>query len=373
MGMDNLTRQLNPGISALTDQVRGLVSLPVGIAQQAMSVPMGIANELAAPIVNAPQQYPNLTKAVGGLARLGAGLGGDPLAASKIDYYNALGQQSRFKQVQAEKLGAAFSLLQQQIPGFDPNDPNHFRAALPIIGQVAGVEAMQDFADQFNPLQRAEALNKLRDDFVNENEEFAVVESAYKVITESLNKEVGATVMLTQFAKLIDPGSVVRNEEMKVLKEAGGAWGRLRQKILDWSDSEGQGRDELIASLRQEAANIFNNAAEKTQDRTGALRAFAVDDYGYTTEDFDKKFAAGYADALPIATGTAGDLDRYIMVDESEVPEHLRYPASDLNKLNRPMYLRERATGQYVLRDRVFNDPRFPQRIRFTPINRGQQ
>ena len=145
----------------------------------------------------------------------------------------------------------------------------------------------------------------------------------------------------------------------------------LRQKILDWSNSKGMLREQLTNSLRNEAANIFNNAAEKTQSKTGALRAFAVDDYGYSEEDFNEKFAAGYSDALPIASGQAGDLNRFVRV--KDVPEQFRYPEEVLRTLNRPMYLQERSTGKYFLRDRVFNDPKFPARIRFTGIGSGSR
>lgn len=316
MDMNDVTRQLNPGISALTDQVRGLVSMPVGLAQQAMAVPLGIADQLAAPIVNAPQQYPNLTKAVGGLARLGVGLGGDPLAATKIDYYKALGSAAQQDAMQDARLRRAYSMIQRQLPNFDPSDPVQHQIAMSIIGNVAGLEAMQDFHSKFDPnierdrlIEMGKYTAGLRDDVAKEYDTLQQVEAAYRTIVSASDTYVGPVAMVKQFEKMLDPTGSVRDGDYRMLAQAGGLQAWVVSALNDLKDGAPLNED-LKESLITEATKFYNNRLRAAGKRYDAFERFGRSTDLYEGSEFDDLFG-GYRPGAPIATGRPGDIDDY--------------------------------------------------------------
>ena len=326
MDMNDMTRQLNPGISALTDQVRGLISMPVGLAQQAMSVPLGIADQLAAPIVNAPKQYPNLTKAVGGLARLGVGLGGDPLAATKIDYYKALGSAAQQDAMQDARLRQAYSMIQQQLPNFDPSDPVQHEIAMSIIGNVAGLEAMQDFHAKFDPnieadrkLEMAKYTKGLKDNAAKEYDDLQIVEDNYRTIVSAGNTYVAPVAMVKAFEKMLDPGGVVRDSDYQMLATAGGM-GDWVMSALKGIEEGGPLTEKLRKSLIAEATKFYNNRLRSAGRRYDAFAQYGEATGLYEGSEFDDLFG-GYRPRAPIATGRPGDLEQF---EYRPVPQEVR-------------------------------------------------
>ncbi len=375
MDIRDLAGALAPETAEQINRVRSgptpgnIMGLPIAALRDVADVPLGMLEQAAAPVMDFKQDYPNLAGVVGGLGRVAMGLGGDPLASTKADYYRALSSQAQSGQQDQQRLAQAYAMVQQQIPNFDPNNPQHLQAALPIIGQIAGPEAMQDFAGSFDPLEKSKALMTLRSKYIADVKESSTVKGAYNNIIQSLNKGVGTKVMLTMFAKLIDPGSVVRGEETRTLEESGSQYDALRQKIENMYDKGGRLVPEILDSLRMEATNIYNNKAEETLQRTGAAREFAIQDFGYTAKAFDTRFAPGFGDALPVATGQPGDLERWEVADESDVPEEIRASTEEMAELKSPMYLKEKGTGKYAVRHRVFGNPKYPSRIRIQYLN----
>jgi hypothetical protein len=312
----DLARQLNPAVSSLTDGVKGIVSLPVGLAQQAASIPLGIAEQVATPIVNIPQQYPNLTRMVGGLARVGMGLGGDPLAATKLDYYNALGSGAQQDAMQDARLRQAYSMIQQQLPDFDPSDPVQHQVAMSIIGNVAGLEAMQDFHSEFDPniredraLEMAKYTAGLRDDVAKEYDDLQVVENNYRTIVTAGETYVAPVAMVKAFEKMLDPSGVVRESDYQMLASAGGM-GDWVMAALKGLKQGGPLTEELRDSLIEEATKFYNNRLRSSAKRYDAFESYGQATGLYEGSEFDDLFG-GYRPRAPIATGRPGDLDQF--------------------------------------------------------------
>lgn len=323
MSIYDLARQLNPAVSSLTDGVKGIVSLPVGLAQQAASIPLGIAEQVATPIVNIPQQYPNLTRMVGGLARVGMGLGGDPLAATKLDYYNALGSAAQQDAMQDARLRQAYSMIQQQLPDFDPSDPVQHQVAMSIIGNVAGLEAMQDFHSEFDPnierdrlIEMGKYTAALRDDVAKEYDTLQQVEAAYRTIVSASDTYVGPVAMVKQFEKMLDPTGSVRDGDYRMLAQAGGMQAWVVSALNDLKSGAPLNPD-LRESLQSEATKFYNNRLRAAGKRYDAFESYGQATGLYEGSEFDDLFG-GYRPGAPIATGISGDIDRY---EHRPVPE----------------------------------------------------
>ena len=286
MSMYNLTRQVAPATSALTDTVRGIASIPLGIAEQ-----------VATPLVNIPQQYPNLTKAVGGLSRIGMGMGGDPLAATKMDYYKALGGARQFDMNQSQRFDQAMQQVYQMIPDFNPANEAHYQAALGIVMQTAGPEAAIDFAGQFEPNDRSDLIRQVRNDYAKTQEEVDMVEGAYRLIMTIGDGPISAPTLLTAYAKLLDPGSVVREGEQRVLQRAGG----LSNRIISYLNEadEGQLPPALKADIQAEATKLYNQKMIVGTQRRDDFRNYATGPLGLAEEEVD--LMMGRSAPLPVA------------------------------------------------------------------------
>lgn len=319
MSMNQLTQQIAPQYSSLTDTVRGVVSPFVNLAEQAASLPLGIADQVAAPFVNAPANYPNLTKAIGGLSRVAMGLGGDPLAASKADYYRALGGAQTFDMNQSQRFNEAMAEVQRMIPNFDPSNEGHYQAALGTVMRIAGPEAGIDFANQFKPDDKSELIRNLKNDYGKSQEELQMIEDAYVKITSIGEGPISATTMLTAYAKLLDPGSVVREGEQRVLERAGGLNNRFIKALNEFDGGKLPGP--IRADIIKEASTLYNN-----QVITGNKRRDSFREYASTALELPPKIVdsiVGKSAPLPTAyvDGNGKPSDRYNFESRPGAPE----------------------------------------------------
>ena len=106
---------------------------------------------------------------------------------------------------------------------------------------------------------------KLRTDLAKELKEFKDIERSFNNIQQFFDNpgSVSDQALATAFAKVLDPGSVAREGEVKVIVEAGALSGQLKTKLRNAIEGSGKLDPRTRTEIRNLAAQIYNTSAEK--------------------------------------------------------------------------------------------------------------
>ena len=106
---------------------------------------------------------------------------------------------------------------------------------------------------------------KLRTDLAKELKEFKDIERSFNNIQQFFDNpgSVSDQALATAFAKVLDPGSVAREGEVKVIVEAGALSGQLKTKLKNAIEGSGKLDPRTRTEIRNLAAQIYNTSAEK--------------------------------------------------------------------------------------------------------------
>ena len=211
---DQIRRIANP------DQSQGgsILGIPVALASDVVTPPLQLANAGAGIINQIPERYPQLAKLIGGLGALGVGINGDPTAAARIQRFQAEQQMLQNQQLAMQQINNLY-------PNFDPTD----------MDQVMGAARITDFVSAFPSAIAGPDSREIASFATSAQrslEDSQQVETAYSLIVNSKREYVGPVALITSFARLLDPGSVVRGEEVDVIMNSGGIPDALRSKML---------------------------------------------------------------------------------------------------------------------------------------------
>jgi len=129
--------------------------------------------------------------------------------------------------------------------------------------------------DITGPLTQDElgAVNTLRDDINRKLEIYTDIKRNYETITKFYDNRgaVSDQALATAFAKIIDPGSVAREGEVKVIAESGALTKALKASILNALSGTGKLQDNVRNEIRNLAGHIYNQQVNEAQK--------VIDDY----------------------------------------------------------------------------------------------
>lgn len=268
---NQIERIANPGAS----QGGSILGIPVALASDVITPPLQIANAGAGMINQIPQKYPQLANLIGGLGALAVGINGDPTAAARIKNFQAQ-QQMQEQQMQA------MQLIQQQYPNFDPTNRDHVMGAARIVGSLQGPEEMSQFITAMQGAMGGFDLSESRQarkNFQVETADYQVQEDNYAIIVNALNTGVGGVALITAYAKLLDPGSVVRQSEFGAVLDASGMSQKMVGLFNSWLE-EGKLPETVTRNLRDNATAIINQVRGRTQKKHTDWQTYVVNQGG---------------------------------------------------------------------------------------------
>ena len=163
--------------------------------------------------------------------------------------------------------------------------------------QTAGPEAAIDFASQFEPDDRSVLIRQVAEDYKDTQKEVNMVEEAYRLITSIGDGPISAPTLLTAYAKLLDPGSVVREQEQQVLAQAGGLDNRIIKYLNEFDG--GKLPPAVRADILAEATKLYNQKMIVGAKRRDDFRAYAEGPLRLDSEAVD--LMIGRSAPLPVA------------------------------------------------------------------------
>lgn len=178
-----------------------------------------------------------------------------------------------------------------------------------------------------DPAKKFEQEEKLRREYQGRIGKYTEMSSIYTEMQASAADKSGAAdvALVTQFAKMLDPGGVVRDTDFANARDTAGLYSTLQNYISQ--KHTGSFLDEKQRNDFVKLAGQYYKAAEKQQGTTKASMSKVVDSYGLTPENVfgvEEKKPAGTpppsaASGTPAATsGAVSDktvslLNKYLM------------------------------------------------------------
>lgn len=129
--------------------------------------------------------------------------------------------------------------------------------------------------DITGPLTESELgqVNTLRDDINKKLEIYTDIKRNYETITKFYDNKgaVSDQALATAFAKIIDPGSVAREGEVRVIAESGALSKALKQSLLNALTGTGKLQANVRNEIKNLAGHIYNQQVNEAQK--------VIDDY----------------------------------------------------------------------------------------------
>jgi len=145
-----------------------------------------------------------------------------------------------------------------------------------IMPDGSTVEVYAPGAGELTP-EKATQAGALRDDLNRELGDFNTVKSSYNNIMQFYNNPnaVSDYALAVAFAKVLDPGSVAREGEVKAVQSAGARIPALGQALRNAITGEGELTDVTRQQIAENAASIYAQKAAEAQSTLGRYEAAA--------------------------------------------------------------------------------------------------
>ena len=169
-------------------------------------------------------------------------------------------------------MGIALSPQPERQIRTDPNGVDRYvDTGEPVFPDVQPIAATGLSPDQLTQ------ANALRDDLRTELQPFTLVQQGWSNINTFFNNPGGVSdqALVVAFAKVLDPGSVVREGEAAAISGAASIPRALQSQLLAALDGSGQLPDEVRLEIAQLGAKLYNEQAQRAQGRVQSYQTIA--------------------------------------------------------------------------------------------------
>ena len=194
--------------------------------------------------------------------------------------------------------------------------------------------------DITGPLTKDELsqVNTLRDDINKKLDIYKDIKRNYETITKFYDNRgaVSDQALATAFAKIIDPGSVAREGEVKVIAESGALSKALAASLLNALTGKGKLQDNVRNEIKNLAGHIYNQQVNEAQK--------VIDDYTDFLGKQSKK--PHFAEAVLLGIERPDLIDDFVKVFEQESDDDVEInniinfnnQELDISKIDKPTW-----------------------------------